>query len=177
MLLWRQTNTHLHCVVGWWYKHSSPLLHTGQNLHLSITFCLFSGTDPSSSPPSSISKSMVSSARQRSSGQFVSPNTVEAVLGPDAPSSADSRPCSRCRTLTLDSLLRWTGASVTLVGGLTSSSSISPSAKFPSGLGTPSRVTMNLGLAESPRSLLTLENKHNSENETTKLETGQGGWG
>lgn len=87
-------------------------------------------------------------------------NTVEAVLGDVAPSSAASRPCSRCRTLTLGSLLRWAGASVILVGGLTSSSSISLSAKFPSGLGTPSRVTMNLGLAESPRSLLMLGNKH-----------------
>lgn len=89
-------------------------------------------------------------------------NTVEAVPGYCAPSSAESRPCSRCRTLTLGSLLRWAGASVTLVGGLTSSSSISPSAKFPSGLGTPSSVTMNLGLAESPRSLLTLQNKQKS---------------
>lgn len=87
-------------------------------------------------------------------------NTVEAVPGDDAPSAAASRPCSRCRTLTLGSLLRWAGASVILVGGLTSSSSISLSAKFPSGLGTPSRVTMNLGLAESPRSLLTLGSKH-----------------
>lgn len=86
--------------------------------------------------------------------------TLEAVLGDVAPSSAASRPCSRCRTLTLGSLLRWGGTSVILVGGLTSSSSISLSAKFPSGLGTPSRVTMNLGLAESPRSLLMLGNKH-----------------
>ena len=56
--------------------------------------------------------------------------------------------------LTLGCLLTWTVASVTFVGGLTSSSSISQSAIFPSGLGTPSNVTMNLGLAESPPSLL-----------------------
>lgn len=100
-------------------------------------------------------------------------NTVDAVLGDFAPSSAASRPCSRCRTLTLGSLLRWAGASVILVGGLTSSSSISLSAKFPSGLGTPSRVTMNLGLAESLRSLLMLGNKRKVNVKKTTLVTGQ----
>lgn len=59
LLLLRTTNTHLHCVVGWWYKHSSPLLHTGQNLHLSITFCFFNGMASSSA----ISMSITSSAR------------------------------------------------------------------------------------------------------------------
>lgn len=51
-----KSNSHLHCVVGWWYKHSSPLLQTGQNLHLSSTFCFFKGT-PSSITPTSIMSS------------------------------------------------------------------------------------------------------------------------
>lgn len=54
-------NTHLHCVVGWWYVHSSPLLQTGQNLQRSITFGFFTGTAPSSA----ISTSITSSVKQR----------------------------------------------------------------------------------------------------------------
>lgn len=71
-----------------------------------------------------------------------------------SPSDDVTTPCSLWRMLTLGSLLTWTVASVTFVGGLTSSNSISQSARIPRGLGTPSNVTINLGLAVSPRSLL-----------------------
>ncbi len=54
----KNKNTYLHCVVGWWYKHSSPLLQTGQNLHRSITFCFFKGEIPSSAMSTSIKSSV-----------------------------------------------------------------------------------------------------------------------
>lgn len=90
-------------------------------------------------------------------------NTLHVLSENSKPSDAATPPCSRWRTLTLGSLLRCIGPSVTFEGGLTSSSSISLSAKFPSGLGTPSSVTMNLGLAESALSLLMLGNVHRAE--------------
>lgn len=57
-------NTHLHCVVGWWYIHSSPLLQTGQNLHLSITFCFLTGMASSSTISMSITSSVTEGCTQ-----------------------------------------------------------------------------------------------------------------
>lgn len=63
----------------------------------------------------------------------------------------------------------WWGAFVTFTCGLTSSNSISQSERFPSWLGTPSNVTMNLGLTEFTISLLVRNKKHTTNNQTPFL--------
>lgn len=78
----------------------------------------------------------------------------EELCWDTTPSDDVTTPCSLWRTLTLGSLWTRLVPSVIFVRGLTSSNSMSPSRALPIGLGTPSNVTMNLGLAESPLSLL-----------------------
>lgn len=79
------------------------------------------------------------------------------------PSGEVAPPSSLWRMPTLGSLFMWRGTSVTFMCGLTSSKSISPSERFPSWVGTPSNVTMNLGLTEFTVSLL-VRSKENITN-------------
>lgn len=86
----------------------------------------------------------------------------ELSIGRMSRPASEGPPRSLWRTPTLDL--------AALGGGLTSSSSISDSARFSSGLGTPSSVTMNLGLGELSFSLLAERKKPVTKKEKTPSE-------
>lgn len=95
-------NSYLHCVVGWWYEHSSPLLQTGQNLHLSSTFGFFKGRT-SSITPASIMSSVSKRTGHKNHNCFI--KNRPGTSGPNyAKLTSNSR---RARLFTPHLQMRW----------------------------------------------------------------------